>query len=147
MKRGFTKKDFYDMLSPNGECLEWTGSLVSTGYGQTKINRKVWHTHRLALELEGFDITGHCVLHSCDNRACCNPKHLRVGTAAENIADRDSKGRQARGTTIHLSKLTEKQVLEIRAITGMKQKDIAVQYGVKPAAINQIINRKTWKHI
>jgi len=147
MNLGFTKQDFTDMLRPNGECLEWTGCCFANGYGSTRAYGKDWYTHRLALELEGVDTTGHYVLHSCDNRLCCNPDHLRTGTQQDNMADRNSRGRQARGTKIHTAKLTEKDVLEIRAITGMKQQAIADLYGVSHQNIYSIIHRKSWAHI
>ena len=147
MKRGFSKKDFYDKLQPNGDCLEWTGYCLNNRYGRTLAYGKDWLTHRLALHLEGVDVTGHFVLHSCDNRLCCNPNHLRTGTHQDNMDDMNSRGRQARGTKINQAKLTEKDVLEIRAITGMYQKDIAKRYDVSPQTINYIINRKTWHHI
>jgi len=140
MKPRFSKKDFTDMLEPNGDCLEWSGCCHATGYGQTWVNGKPWSTHRLALHLEGIDVSGHLVLHSCDNRLCCNPDHLRLGTHQENMDDMKSRGRQSR-------KLTEQDVLDIRAITGMTQQAIADQYGVTHVAINHIINRKSWKHI
>jgi len=147
MKNGFTKQDFTDMLEPNGECLEWTGGCFNHGYGRTLAYGKYWSTHRLALHLEGIDVTGHHVLHSCDNPLCCNPNHLRTGTHQDNMADRNSRGRQARGTKINRAKLTEKDVLEIRAITGMSQRAIAKRYGVVQSVIGSIINRKTWQHI
>jgi len=146
MKRGFTKKDFTDKLAPNGDCLEWTGALVH-GYGTTKAWGKQWLTHRLAMHLEGVDVTGYHVLHSCDNPKCCNPDHLRTGTNQDNADDMTSRGRQARGTTNGSAKLTEKQVLEIRAIRGMSQRAIGKLYGVGQDTISLIINRKKWKHI
>ena len=147
MKRGFTKKDFYDKLQPNGDCLEWNGGFLYNGYGRTKAYGKYWSTHRLALHLEGIDVTGHMVLHSCDNRRCCNPNHLRTGTQQDNMDDRNSRGRQARGSTNGVSKLTEQDVLEIRAITGLTQRAIADRYGVTRTNITMIINRKSWAHI
>jgi predicted DNA-binding protein (UPF0251 family) len=147
MKKDFTKKDFYDRLAPNGECLEWTRGCFNTGYGSTLAWGKNWFTHRLALELDGIDTTGYHVLHSCDNTLCCNPKHLRLGTHQDNMADMTTRDRQARGSTNGSAKLTEQDVLDIRAIRGMSQRAIAAQYGVSQTVIWKIRNRKIWQHI
>ena len=149
MKRGFSKKDFTDMLKANGDCLEWTGCSTASGYGRTKAYGKYWLTHRLALHLEGIDISGHLVLHSCDNPRCCNPDHLRTGTHQDNTDDKFSRGRQARHHGSHngRAKLTEQQVLEIREIRGMTQQAIADQYGVSHRNISEIIRQKSWTHI
>ena len=149
MKHGFTKQDFTDMLEPNGECLEWTRYSNPVGYGKTWAYGKMWRTHRLALHLEGIDVRGHYVLHSCDNPLCCNPDHLRLGTQQENMRDMTSRNRQAKQQGNHngMAKLTEQDVLDIRDINGMSQRAIADQYGVTPMAINLIMNRKTWTHI
>ena len=149
MKKDFTKKDFYDKLTLNGECLEWSGGTFNHGYGCTSAYGKNWYTHRLALHLEGTDVSGYYVLHSCDNPICCNPAHLRIGTQKENMDDMMSRGRCniVLGEDRTQSKLTEKQVLQIRAITGMTQKAIADQFGVDISTISLIRNRVTWKHI
>ena len=36
-------------------------------------------------------------MYSCDNRRCCNPKHLSVGTNRENALDMMRKGRGRNG--------------------------------------------------
>ena len=78
---------------PNG-CIEWTRSTTKFGYGQIAVEGHTTTTHRLAWKLANGPIPdGMHVLHHCDNPPCCNPEHLFVGTHADNMADRDKKGR------------------------------------------------------
>jgi len=83
-----------------------------------------------------------------------NVNNLFWGTGEINMKDMINKGRgksnPPKGEKQYLSKLTEKQVLEIRAkYTGMKgqQALLAKEYGVHQATISDIITRRTWKHI
>lgn len=144
MKKNFTKKDFYDLLRPNGECLEWTKGVSPSGYGVTKLGgNRVVRAHRLALELEGIDVNGWYVLHSCDNTLCCNPKHLRIGSHQENMNDMTKRKRQH-------SKLSEEQVLAIRSryVRGrITHNELADEFGVTQTHISDIVNRNTWVHI
>lgn len=78
---------------PNG-CLEWTGSLSTTGYGHIKVTGKPTKTHRIAWELTNGPIPdGMFVCHHCDNPPCCDVTHLFLGTNADNLADMSAKGR------------------------------------------------------
>jgi|TARA_B110000908_G_C9915163_1_gene297121 hypothetical protein len=154
MKRGFNKQDFYDLLIPNGDCLEWTKCISHYGYGQTGIRDnkdeyKRVYTHRLALTLEGYDVEDWYVLHSCDNRKCCNPKHLRLGTHKDNMQDALDRNRTTKGIRNASSKLTDIEVLDIRRRhrNGEMQKDIAIDYNITQCTISSVVNRKTWSHI
>lgn len=121
----------------------------SGGYGQISVNSKMEMSHRVAYELYVGEIPeGLHILHSCDEPACVNPDHLRVGTQQENIDDRTNKDRAAKGENNGRSKLTEADVLEIRAMYPAENKSaIARKYRVSPPTINQIVRRVTWRHL
>ena len=80
-------------------CHIWTGRRDANGYGhigvqepgQRQVHRRA---HRVAWELANGPIPeGLVVMHMCDNPACCNPEHMRLGTRADNARDRAAKGR------------------------------------------------------
>lgn len=79
-------------------CWPWLASRCDSGYGKFRVG-KMTRSHRVAFELGGGEIPdGQCVLHRCDNPACCNPAHLFVGTFNDNVQDMVRKGRQRSGT-------------------------------------------------
>lgn len=129
---------------PDG-CWPFTGYRNMHGYGQLSGQSGVLvQAHRIALmscTLEQIP-DGLCVLHACDNPPCCNPKHLRVGTRAENSADMVSRGRQSRmrNELSGKAKLTDAQVAEIRArrAAGELCKTIALDYGVHSAHVSRV---------
>lgn len=129
-------------------CWEWTGYLNSAGYGEMGRGSRtagVVRTHRAAWELTNGPIPqGMFVCHRCDNRACCNPSHLFLGTNAENVADMVAKGRQAAGGVLPQTRLTDAQVSEIRrlASTGLRQAAIAVQFGTTQGYVSQLVSHR-----
>lgn len=153
MIRNFTKQDFYAMLTPNGDCLEWTAAKGHHGYGVTRIDGKAVKTHRLALELEGIDITDKHVLHSCDNPACCNPAHLRVGNHTENMHDMIERNRFTnigkKGSANNSAIINEQDVIQIRhrLSIGHRNCDIATDFGVSRQLITNIKKGRAWSHI
>lgn len=75
-------------------CRVFTGWRDKDGYGWLRVNGKKVGAHRVAWELENGPIpTGLSVLHRCDNPPCCDVGHLFIGTQADNVADREAKGR------------------------------------------------------
>jgi hypothetical protein len=85
----------------NYRCWIWQGPCSPAGYGGVSYNGGNYYAHRLFYILyravpirKGFH-----VMHACDNPPCCNPSHLKAGTAKENTADSIAKGRRA-----HLTK-------------------------------------------
>ena len=88
----------YHNIKIEGDCWIWQGAKNNMGYGmireyETKATSKMRTTHRVSAELNGHDIKGMCVLHSCDNPACINPAHLWIGTMKDNMLDKVTKGR------------------------------------------------------
>lgn len=77
-------------------CLIWLGTLDRYGYGRLSMGRASEYVaaHRLSwwLALGPIPLGAH-VLHRCDRRACVEPAHLFLGDQAENMRDRDAKGR------------------------------------------------------
>jgi len=125
------------------ECWPWTGSVTKDGYGQCWIGDRIEYAHRVALSSIGVDIEGKVVRHSCDNRPCCNPRHLAAGTHADNVLDTTVRGHLA------LTKLSVDIVLDIRAkaAAGINTAEIARQLSLNYHTVRHIVRRRTWKHL
>jgi hypothetical protein len=78
-------------------CWEWIGA-TTEGYGMIRFNYENFYAHRISWIIKNGEIPNNLlVLHECDNRLCVNPKHLFLGTVADNMRDKVEKGRQAKG--------------------------------------------------
>lgn len=143
---------------PNG-CWIWTAAKSKNGYGYFGVgNGKMKYAHRLSYEYNCGPIPKNLnVLHKCDNRVCCNPEHLRLGTHQDNMDDMHAKGRGAKphqlsnpGSKSAFAKLTEQQVLEMRQLHKEGKyttKELAAMYGTSCCNCNKIISRTAWRHI
>jgi hypothetical protein len=86
---------------------------------------------------------GGMVRHKCHNRACCNPAHLELGEAQDNVQDMwDREEGAPKGN----AKLTESQVLKIRA-SSLPSAELAKMYGVTRHHINSIKRGHCWSSL
>lgn len=110
--------------------------------------------HRYGYELKVGPIPeGLWVLHTCDVPACQEPTHWFLGTVLDNNRDRQQKGRTVtpdnRGSRHGMSKLTEGQIDELRALyaTGdHTQNALAARYGIRQQQVSKIIRGESWGH-
>ncbi len=144
------KERFFEKIEVRGEndCWPWIGSKDQKGYGLFRyVTAKIIRSHRYMHMITVGDIPAkHLVCHTCDNPACCNPKHLFLGTDSDNMIDMVKKGRNTPGKWSN--KLSVSDVLEIRKLAGtVTARELAGRYGVQPRTIVCVIQRINWKHI
>lgn len=147
------------IIDKKTSCWNFVGSLNRGGYGQVEVmGGKNVTVHRFMYEHFKDKVPeGLLVCHSCDNKKCCNPEHLWVGTCADNSKDMCRKGRSASGEKQGSCRLTVENVKLIRKIYTKYGKPtvhknswcthqfLADEFGVALATICQVIGRMTWK--
>lgn len=138
-------------IEKTDSCWNWTGRVNRWGYGFYCLNHKTTFAHRTMWErANNKSAKGFVVMHMCDNPRCVNPAHLSIGTHRDNQLDKVRKNRHAKGEQQGTSKLTEAQVIEIRAkwVPRIYTKQmLADEYGVCKDTIHKAVSRKYWRHI
>lgn len=150
------------------------------GYGMFQLQHPVTGkngkrlAHRVSYEIRhgpiprGATPQSNIVLHTCDNPACVNPAHLRLGNMKANYDDMAAKGRRRvvvplgdahwtrqkpemlrRGEDNPLSKLTEADVRAIyqRRLAGADYSAIAREIGMDASAVADICRGDYWAHL
>jgi hypothetical protein len=121
-------------------CKLFSGSKDTSGYGKLwdAARKRTVGAHRIAYERHyGVTLSSdQHVLHKCDNPPCIEVTHLFLGSNADNILDKVSKGRQAKGPD-------DADVELCRALyTGKwgEQTELARRFNVKPSTISRWLN-------
>ncbi len=143
----------------DGECMIWNKCLNPYGYGNTRLKRKTYTSHKLAymVKLGGkpvpTKINGEnaVIRHLCNRPACINPDHLQLGTSTENCADKVHNNTTKRGESSHFAKITELMAKEIklsrfkRGEDGYKtQKERAILFEVSHGIVKCIDRGSSW---
>jgi predicted XRE-type DNA-binding protein len=144
-------------------CWLWTSALNNKGYGFFNMGGHagpIRLAHRVAYELTYGPIPeGQEVCHSCDTPRCVRPDHLFLGTHTANMRDASGKRRLRglltadhpyRGEQHGNAKLNDEIVQAIRrryAAGGVRQRDLADEYGVTQQLVSHVIRRTIWDHI
>lgn len=147
-RRKTTEEKFWALVNkepgqgPKGDCWEWQGLRSSNGYGEFvwRAKKLEWGidspygkllTHRLAYGLAtGSSPKDLWILHSCDNPPCCNPAHLRPGTAKDNADDRVGRNRHSKGERTGNSIFSDEEATSIK---------IHLLAGYTPEALKSIL--------
>lgn len=149
-------KRLWASVDRSGDCWVWTGLTNAGGYGSIRVpERGMQLAHRVAWELTNGPIPpGVSICHRCDNRLCCNPDHLFLGSHTVNMRDAATKGRLRTPLTqgeasVH-AKLTADDVRAIRSLYaagGVTNRELAVRFGVSQQSVSDVVQRKSWRHI
>lgn len=152
------------VVDASTDCWNWTGPKNPKGYGRIAgvvidgkrytekeqpmlAHRASWVLHFGELpKLPGAH--GAVVMHVCDNPACVNPKHLRLGTQSDNVRDMIAKGRKvagewqkAKGINHFRSAFKDQADIDLICSTVGKTTELAKRFGVDRCTIKRIRKR------
>jgi hypothetical protein len=141
---------FLKNVTQVGECLEWTGTLNTYGYGQIAgpaPRKQIVLTHVYAWVRAGRKLpNGGVIRHRCDNPVCVRIEHLIPGTQQNNVDDTWARGREnPRGRTLNVEDARE--IRRRRNENGESYKTLAAEYGVGFTAIARVCTERTWKEV
>lgn len=119
----------YAIPAADDACWKWAGAKHALGYGRLSVTfpegTRVETPHRISYVIHHGPIpAGMVVMHTCDNPECSNPDHLVLGTQADNIRDRDQKGRNN-------SKFDQSHIEDAKSLyqSGLSLSDVGERLG------------------
>lgn len=142
-----TPRAWFDSIftRPHGGACEVWPYAKTNGYGVIAIDYTQYRVHRVVLTFYKGPAPADRpqAAHSCGNRACVNPNHLRWASAVENAADRDRHGTTVCRERVWSAKLTGAEVAFVLA-SPLRSADLARRFGVHSSTISRIRTGKQW---
>jgi hypothetical protein len=131
-----------DMTGGPDACWPFKGALNAKGRPYFTLSGKKVLAYRLAYELVNGEgtLTDTIARHTCDNEACCNPRHIVKGTHQQNM--NDMKERERHGLPHHTVR-----AIRTLASKGTTHQDIADLYGIGRSTVTEIVNRTNYNHV
>lgn len=150
MPKRQTTQEGFQKFATRGEpdaCWPWIGAITKGGYGLLSAEGTQHYSHRLSYQMNHGEIpSGLWVLHKCDNRKCCNPAHLFLGTHIDNMRDASQKKRLNGNKGRRCARLTKLQVSEIRR-SAERVSALAAKFKVCDQTIRNARRRLTWRGV
>lgn len=138
------------IIGPSGRPIKFG---INRGYAVSRIRTKNYRIHRLVLEYfigpqPGPDFE--CD-HIDNDKLNNNVGNLQWVTKEQNSRFVDERGRRAKGSRVHTSKLKEDDIRFILSNYSYRgewdSKKLARKFGVCSSTIREIIYRDNWKHV
>ncbi len=133
-------KFFKKLSKKDSGCWEWNGYKDRDGY-------RMWCNNWLKEQRASFKLflgdipNSLLVRHTCHNPSCCNPEHLKLGTAQDNATDCVKAGRSLSGFKNVRCKLNKEELIYILDQKGKEPATkLAKKVSIKSSQIYNIWN-------
>ena len=139
LRRQAAKPNLFNYKIDEKGCWIHRNKTMKNGYVQLTCDGRKILAHRLSYEVYNgsFDLSLK-VCHSCDTPNCINPEHLFLGTQADNIQDKETKGRHGRTGKDPLTEDEEAFILTYHSM-GKTYKEIADLVGVHRMTVGRYV--------